>query len=269
MRTAIVDADTILYAICFQLEQETDFSKHMDALDSWFNDLFDKTSATHYHAFLTVTKANRYKKAVTREYKGNRKNRKKPRFFVDLRNYMIEKYKAEHYDGWEADDLVLTMGKHYDDLNEDWVIVTVDKDLHQMPGYFYDPKNDKFFHVVKSEAAENLALQWLAGDSTDNVVGIPGIGPKKAAKILEGELREDYPEVILKAYRNKFGTVEGVRRFAETAELIIMDLEMDKFDDYENCPQKIRVLDVVESREGEKHRKEQEEKQGYNITTDF
>ena len=81
----------------------------------------------------------------------------------------------------EADD---TMGIIQTATDEDSVIVTVDKDLLQIPGKMYNPVKDTH-HVTTPEEGWHLFLtQWLTGDSTDGYPGLKGIGPKKAKKII-------------------------------------------------------------------------------------
>jgi 5'-3' exonuclease len=66
-------------------------------------------------------------------------------------------------------------------------VVSIDKDMAQIPGWHVNPTKDDFPRWVSEEEADYfLALQWLTGDSTDGIPGLPGIGPKKAEKLLGG-----------------------------------------------------------------------------------
>src|SRR5690606_38246523 len=76
----------------------------------------------------------------------------------------------------------------------DTTIVSSDKDLMQLVGetvIMYDPMKDRQIGVA--EVVEKwgvppekmIELQALTGDSVDNVPGVPGIGPKTAALLLE------------------------------------------------------------------------------------
>lgn len=105
-------------------------------------------------------------------------------------------------EGYEADDLIAT----YADLalkeGKEVTIVSADKDLMQLirPGVeFYDSMKNKFF--TPDDVKEKFGVypnkvtdvQALAGDSTDNIPGVPGIGLKTAAELV-----------------NLFGSLEGV-----------------------------------------------------------
>ncbi len=110
-------------------------------------------------------------------------------------------------EGYEADDLIAT----YTDLalkdGKEVTIVSADKDLMQLirEGVtFYDSMKNKFF--TPEDVKEKFGVypervtdvQALAGDSTDNIPGVPGIGIKTAAELV-----------------NQFGSLEGVLDHAD------------------------------------------------------
>ncbi|HEX2840692.1 DNA polymerase I [Hyphomicrobium sp.] len=95
--------------------------------------------------------------------------------------------------GYEADDLIATYAKHIVDAGGDVTIVSSDKDLMQLvrPGVvMYDGMKNK--KIGRDEVFEKFGVapekvvdvQSLAGDSTDNVPGVPGIGVKTAAELI-------------------------------------------------------------------------------------
>ena len=97
-------------------------------------------------------------------------------------------------EGFEADDLIATYARLACEVGGDTTIVSSDKDLMQLVGptvAMYDPVKDK--RVGVPEVIEKwgvppekmVDLQALTGDSVDNVPGVPGIGPKTAAQLLE------------------------------------------------------------------------------------
>lgn len=94
---------------------------------------------------------------------------------------------------YEADDLIAAYARLAVDAGYDVRIVTADKDLMQLirPHVeLYDPIKDK--PIGPAEVAEKffvapdkvVDVQALAGDSTDNVPGVPGIGIKTAAQLI-------------------------------------------------------------------------------------
>ncbi len=97
-------------------------------------------------------------------------------------------------EGFEADDLIATYARLMCEAGGDTTIVSSDKDLMQLVGptvSMYDPVKDKTLGIpdviekwgVPPE--KMIDLQALTGDSVDNVPGVPGIGPKTAAQLLE------------------------------------------------------------------------------------
>ncbi len=110
--------------------------------------------------------------------------------------------------GVEADDLMATYAELAVAQGFQVVLVSSDKDLMQLvrPGIrLYDPMKDKMFteetvQEVWGVPPEKIPhVQALMGDSSDNIQGIPGIGPKTACQWIQ-----------------QFGSVEGVIHAATT-----------------------------------------------------
>lgn len=104
-------------------------------------------------------------------------------------------------DGYEADDVIGTLARKADEAGLEAVIVSGDKDFYQLigphvallnPGRggpngvdadWVDLSNaDQKFGIAPHQVIDYLAL---IGDSSDNVPGAPGIGPKTAVKLLK------------------------------------------------------------------------------------
>ncbi len=97
-------------------------------------------------------------------------------------------------EGFEADDLIATYARMAAESGGDTTIISSDKDLMQLVGSavsMYDPMKDKEINVPEViekwgvPPEKMVDLQALTGDSVDNVPGVPGIGPKTAALLLE------------------------------------------------------------------------------------
>ncbi len=95
--------------------------------------------------------------------------------------------------GFEADDLIATYARLACEAKATTTIVSSDKDLMQLVGNgvtMYDTMKDK--RIGPDEVIEKFGVppqkvieaQALIGDSTDNVPGVPGIGPKTAAELI-------------------------------------------------------------------------------------
>ena len=146
-------------------------------------------------------------------------------------------------EGYEADDVIGTLATRYaaEDL-EVW-IVSGDKDFAQLVSdrvRILDLKGGKVtivdaqavlerFGVPPDSIVDILAL-W--GDSSDNVPGVPGIGEKKAAKLIQTHGKLDAVLEAASGIKGKMG--ENLRTFAEQARLsrtlvtIVKDMELDQ-----------------------------------------
>lgn len=158
----------------------------------------ETTKATEIKAYLTGGGNFREKLAVIRPYKGNRDPNHKPFHYQALRDYAVDKWGAEVVEGQEADDAMgieqynantyreTGLGCYVDfDVNQSKsIICTNDKDLNMIPGWHFNFVKDEKYWVSEEEGTRFFYQQLLSGDPTDNIVGIPGIGPKKAEKIL-------------------------------------------------------------------------------------
>lgn len=96
--------------------------------------------------------------------------------------------------GFEADDLIATYTRQAVECGADVTIVASDKDLMQLVGprvTMYDTMKER--RIGRAEVIEKFGVgpekvidvQSLAGDSVDNVPGVPGIGIKTAAQLVE------------------------------------------------------------------------------------
>ncbi len=95
--------------------------------------------------------------------------------------------------GFEADDIIATLSKQYEEKDYEVLIVSSDKDLMQLVSdktKMYDAMKNKIIgpQEVKDKFDVNpdrvLDLLSLVGDASDNVPGVRGIGPKTAAELL-------------------------------------------------------------------------------------
>ncbi|GGB55249.1 DNA polymerase I [Tistrella bauzanensis] len=95
--------------------------------------------------------------------------------------------------GYEADDLIASYARAARDAGQEVVIVSADKDLMQLVRdgvALMDPMKakrigaDQVFEKFGVAPDRVVDVQALAGDSTDNVPGVPGIGIKTAAQLI-------------------------------------------------------------------------------------
>lgn len=94
----------------------------------------------------------------------------------------------------EGDDVIATLARKAEVDGSDVLIVTNDKDMYQLVNEhtrMVPPSDtDKIMAIeeirVKTGVVPERIIEWLAliGDASDNIDGVPGVGPKTAAKLL-------------------------------------------------------------------------------------
>jgi DNA polymerase-1 len=97
-------------------------------------------------------------------------------------------------EGYEADDLIGSLAKKLGSEGMNTVIVSGDKDLMQLVTpqvVMYDPMKEKTYRIpeVKERFGvppdKVVEVMGLCGDTSDNIPGVPGIGEKTAARLIE------------------------------------------------------------------------------------
>lgn len=197
-KKVIVDGDWMIYRVGFASEDDdVEFAKAR--LTELLTDvIYFDLKADDYELYLTGKENFRYSIAVTVPYKGNRDKTKRPKHYSELREH-AKRLGAVVVEGEEADDKVaqrMSQGL--------FVLVGVDKDLLQIPGWIYNPVKKEIVFVTEFEGLRHFYTQILTGDRTDTIPGLHGVGPKKAAKALEGcTTEEELYRATLEAYRSK------------------------------------------------------------------
>jgi DNA polymerase I len=130
-------------------------------------------------------------------------------------------------ENYEADDLIASYAHAAREAGMEVVVVSSDKDLMQLVGEgieMLDPMKQK--RIGREEVIEKFGVppekvvdaQSLIGDATDNVPGVPGIGPKTAAElILQYGSLEGVLENVQDIKQNK--RRESLIEFAEQARI--------------------------------------------------
>lgn len=151
---------------------------------------------THFAVIFDYS-SKTFRNEIYPEYKANREGPPedlRPQFALIRQATRAFNLPCIETEGFEADDIIASYAKEAEAVGGDVTIISSDKDLMQLitPNtIMYDTMKDK--RVGIEEVHEKFGvgpekmidLQSLAGDSTDNVPGVPGIGPKTAAQLLD------------------------------------------------------------------------------------
>lgn len=192
--TALIDGDVFAYRVAAKAETvielpdgtalfDADLDEAKSTLDDMLGDLQDRVGASRSRVAITDGRCFRY--GVLPTYKHNRREVRKPILLRSLKEHLIEKWGAQTKPRLEADD-VLGIWATWSGIKGKKVIVSIDKDFKQIPGWFFNPMQDETAVLISVEQADHWHfMQTLMGDVTDGYKGCPGIGPKKAQALLK------------------------------------------------------------------------------------
>lgn len=177
-------------------------------------------SSKDCEVFLTGKGNFRFDIAKHVPYKGNRVDKPKPIYLGACRDYLEEVWNAKVSFGEEADDLIAIAATRY---GPDAVVVSIDKDMLQIPCKHYNFVRDEWTEVSGFEGLRFFYSQILTGDSADNIVGLSRVGPKRSEKLLENcKDEDDLWEAVVKAYDG------DIDRVVENARLLWLRREEDE-----------------------------------------
>lgn len=155
----------------------------IEAVQSTIKSIQDKSGCKELIPILSGKGNFRYAIATTVPYKSTREIRGKPKYLRACKSFIEEYYDAIVTTGIEADD---ELGIKSQKLGDRCFIASIDKDLDQLAGWHFDWTKDRVYRVSQKEADFALYRQILTGDSTDDIPGLRGVGPKAAEGILGG-----------------------------------------------------------------------------------
>lgn len=170
---------------------------------------------------------NSYRKRLSPEYKAKRVSNK---WVNKVRKYLIEMNFAEMHDEYEADDLIADKIASMED--DQYIILSPDKDLCTLPGFHFDyyrprlldengerKKDENGFiisspcrgaHIISKEESDKFFWkQMIMGDASDGVKGIPKMGKVAAEKIMH-QANGFYEEIVKEIYQKQYG---GLKEF--------------------------------------------------------
>ena len=150
---------------------------------------------THFAVIFDSARKN-FRNEIYKDYKANRSDAPDdliPQFDFIRKSVNAFNLPSVELLNYEADDLIATYVDQILKIGAKVTIVSSDKDLMQLYNKnvrLYDPMKNKFIaeeDVIKKFGVKSdkvIDVQSLAGDSSDNVPGVPGIGVKTAAELI-------------------------------------------------------------------------------------
>ncbi|MFA6148303.1 MAG: DNA polymerase I [bacterium] len=187
--------------------------------------VFDSREPTPRHALYPEYKANRLK--IPEDLS----------FQIPLVDEMIDALGVRRlsFPGAEADDIIGTLSRRAEERGMDVVIVSSDKDLYQLVSRRVKVRDGLKEHTVGEAQVEEVFgvppgkvpdLLALAGDPSDNVPGVPGIGEKTASELIRDFGSLD--AVLAHPERLKGARREKIEKNAEAARLCLKLVTIDR-----------------------------------------
>jgi len=239
LTTALIDADGLVLLAAAAAETDIEWPADEDFEETYtlvgdlglakvqfkeqLDILLDKVETaidTFSHHVLCLTDSGHdFRRDIWPSYKAKRT--RKPLVYYRLREWVIENYGKDVYfrPKLEADDIlgILATGKI---IKGEKMIVSIDKDLKQIPGLLFNPdKDDEPTEITPADATLWHLMQTLTGDQTDGYPGCPGIGPKRAVAIAEA----GWPAVVA-AFEKAGLTEQDAIIQARVAKILTADL---------------------------------------------
>lgn len=242
----VVDGDLILYKFGFKHENTEEWWVVEADIDNWIAEFFKKFGTYNYIIYLTGKGNFREQVAVSHKYKGNR-TKPKPRWYEDIKQYLIHMHRTEVVEGIEADDAIAMNITR----NTNSIHIGIDKDLLMVEGWHYRFATHNSSEVPLRYITPHLELvqgksrksvkgggypwfyaQMLLGDKTDHIFGPKGYGDVKVYNTLKDcETEKEYYDVVKEVYEQAFGE-EAEARIRENADLLWMIKEKDDSGEY-------------------------------------
>ena len=202
-----------------------------------------------------------FRNKIFPEYKANRGETPEdliPQF--DLIKQCVEAFKIPQLEieGFEADDIIGSYSNLASKLKISSLIVSSDKDLMQLIQanvYMFDPM--KMSVIGEKEVVEKFGVmpnrvkdvQALAGDSSDNIPGVPGIGVKTAAELINeyGDLESLLKNVSqIKQPKRRESIVNNIDMARLSMKLVSLDQDVSEIDDFKKHYRKNIDLEKLE-----------------------
>lgn len=212
--TLLVDGDVLKYRFGFSVEWELDFGdtgviQHVD----------EQMAEQKVHGFIqkwaeeveadrivvALSDNDNFRLDLLPSYKANRTGARSPilkQYIVDL---LREEYETFERPRLEADDVMGILSTSKKIIPGKKIILSIDKDMQTIPGWFLNPNEDSEPRLISPEAADYFHMfQTLTGDSVDNYKGCPNVGERRAQAILAGAKGvSEMWERVVEAYQKK------------------------------------------------------------------
>jgi len=222
----LIDGDVLCYLACpsrYNKNESVFFDENGNKIPKEFTKEEDtrylklcwKNAKNMVKSYMTLTFADDYLMAIKGDsnfrdeiypdYKAHRKNKPselRNEFVPILRDLLLAEEMAIAAEGREADDLLRIWHTEAIANGDTPIVASIDKDLRMIEGSHWHMKDNCLRNISKEEGLRLFYEQLLKGDPTDNIPGLPGVGPKRAEAILSCyNTEEEFRIAVIEAYK--------------------------------------------------------------------
>lgn len=222
----IIDADSILYILCYGNKDIETFDNLVTMIDNYCYNIEREMDCGTYIYVLEGDGNFRYD--YDENYKSGRKD--KPLFYREAKDYLLNNKEILLAKNMESDDYCHILANVCIKYEIPYVLGFVDKDLKQIQGIQYNYRSRTWDNVNSYRALYSICTQLLTGDATDTkIAGLKGIGKKKALLLLDKVKEEDLLGVVLNKYMSFYNNRRvAVEKFYNSFKLLnLIDYDED------------------------------------------
>ena len=204
--TLLIDADVLAFEAAVVAEEPIEWKDEMWTVHAdmalakarvvnrveEFKDMMKTNKVT-----MCLTDRGNFRRVLNPDYKANRSKSRLPIILRQVKKWIIDEMDGQMWANLEADDIISILATDKE-MDEETIIVSIDKDFKSVPGIFYDYNRGEYHQPTEEEADNYHLVQTIAGDHTDGYSGVPGIGLTRAERLLQ---KEGYTwETVTKCY---------------------------------------------------------------------
>lgn len=216
-RTLLIDADIFAYVASSATERvyhfcpgdepaiDENLESALKIAERDLEEVANKLNATRI--IVCLTDEVNFRTSVYPDYKGNRKDVRKPSTLRRVKEFYASKYETYQRPGLEADDCMGVLSTHKSLVPGERIIVSTDKDMQTIPGLLFNPNKDdkKPRRISELDADRYFMQQTLTGDATDGYPGCKGIGAKSpfVTGLADCRTTKEMWDQVVKGYASK------------------------------------------------------------------
>ena len=208
MSLAIVDGDGLLFRAVSKVKNvDAAYNKYMKILTGYVRD-----SECNKAVIYCEGKGN-WRKNIFEGYKATRKVKQDKEsqmiMLMELKDMLFDNKIAIPAVGCETDDLVRRRAHLCMDRDQEYMVISADKDLDMIvgPHMRVNQYGETKYYIIDEKMSDyNYFYQVMIGDMGDNIKSPHLLGPKYAEKLLKTNNRNSWRALIEKEYKDRCGS---------------------------------------------------------------